>query len=208
MSIVPSGKRRFMVAQADLPQMSGGSDLLNDLPGDNLSIDNLSNMAQDQEETTFDDEPSLMATIIEFYSSLGYPPRRLQEFKDKFYEEKGSKDGDTNVTMTLPDRLYGKDRAIPKSKIKEFIDEIESKFGLSFIDYKRSNMQLIMNFSSRNPQEDMSDQPGDILDQVYGKPSSGGSKGSSKKASTTKELIKENKDKMIFNLLKILGDKK
>jgi len=144
------------------------------------------------------DKPSLTRAIFQFLSEhAGYPPRRLQEFKSQFYDETGSKGGATTVSITLPDLMYGRDEQIPSQALKGLIEQIEGKFGLSYVDYKRSNLQVVLNFSSSDPTaEQFQDQDsGDILDQVYGAPAK-----SSKEAATIEELIKMSKNNVIAKL--------
>lgn len=183
----------------DSPEMQGD-------PG----MEHEPDMLDEQESPVVDDgeQENLSKVVFNFLAGLGYPPRRLHEFKEQFFDERGSKDGNTQVTVTIPDQVYGSDQPIPKPKMKELVDAIESKFGLSFVDYKRSNLKLVLNFSSVDPNaERLEEGPGDVLDQVYGKPKKGNSKGKSPtEAKSLQEMIKTSKSDYLENLMRIVGD--
>lgn len=150
---------------------------------------------------------NLGTVVFKFLEGIGYPPRRLHEFKNQFFDERGSKTGDTQVTITLPDEVYGSNQPIPKPKLKQLVDAVEKRFGLSFVDYQRSNLKVILNFSSTDPAAaEMQEGPGDVLDQVYGKPQNA-SKNQSKAASTINEMIKGSKNDLVATLKKIMGGK-
>ena len=147
-------------------------------------------------------------TVFDFLVSLGYPPRRLQEFKSQFVSETGSANSGTQVSIVVPDEVYGKNMQIPREKMKQFVQTVEKNHGLSFQDYKRANEQLTFNFMTADAaqQQSLEDAgPGDILDKVYGKPGKG-SKGkpNPKQAGTIQEFIKESKSNSIPQLLRIL----
>ena len=221
MALVPAGKRRIMVAQrfdaSMQPMQSPGFDNLNtddtqqylqDMP--NTATEEMENQI-DQEIDKEEDigEPNLVQHISEFLISVGYPPRRLQEFKSQFVEETGSAGGSRQVTITLPDQLYGKDSPIPMPKLKEFVESTESKFSLYFENYKRSDQKLTMNFISSDDKQrrdsEESQAPGDILDEVYGQPRKKDNMNHS--ADNIQNMIKESKNNLVTNLLKILETK-
>lgn len=149
-----------------------------------------------------DQGANMSKIVFKFLEGLGYPPRRLYEFKNQFYDERGSKDGETQVTVTLPDQIYGSDNPIPKDKLKQFIDVVEAKLGLSFVDYQRSNLRVTLNFSSASQEINEDELQGDVLDQVYGKPKNG-KKNPRKKASAPsfREMIKSSKNDLVASLL-------
>jgi hypothetical protein len=215
MALVPAGKRRMMVAQAapsPMAEQAGEMSLpegmtAQDLPTAGNEVDQLQrqvDQAEPQQEEPAD-ENDTRTTIFEFLVGLGYPPRRLQEFKSQFVSETGSAGAGTQVTVKLPDEVYGKNVQIPREKIKELVQAIEQKHGLSFRDYKRSNEELVLNFISADAaqQQAMEDAgPGDILDKVYK------SKGArSREAMTIQELIKESKDRQAHILKLVVGAK-
>jgi len=209
MALTPVGKRRTMVAQSYLTPGSqndmGGINaqdaqtFTQQTPADEPGAAAVNQMDNPEDQAMQEsDKPSLTRAIFNFlHQKAGYPPRRLQEFKSQFYDETGSKGGATTVSITLPDLIYGRDEQIPSEDLKELIQQIESQFGLSYVDYKRSNLQVVLNFSSADPtEEQLQDQePGDILDQVYGAPAN-----KSKEASTIQELVKLSKNNFIAKL--------
>jgi len=228
--LVPSGKRRLMVAQTmpsptsemageldttgiDPEQVPSAEDPGNEQP----NIDQLENQVDQLEEQQNNEEQppvqqntnegDIRHTVFEFLVGLGYPPRRLQEFRSKFVSETGSANSGTQVTLVLPDEVYGKNTQIPREKLKELVQIVEQKHALSFQDYKRANEQLTLNFISSDAaaQQSMEDAgPGDILDKVYGKPAGGGKgKPNMKNAKTITELIKESQEKQ-YNLMQLV----
>lgn len=195
MSLVPSGKRRIMVSQYT-PEESLGHQI-DDVDMGEANIQDLQEQVQDAEETT-EGNSDVRSIVFDFLVNLGYPPRRLHEFKSQFVSETGSADGGTKMTVVVPDKLYGKDSQIPKEKIKELINKIEH-FDLSYVNYERKNEQLTLQFvSSEEAKKDsLEDEgPGDILDKVYGK---------GKKANTIQEFIKRSQDLQMERLRKIIG---
>ena len=237
MALVPNGKRRLMVAQtapSPTAEMAGQVDLEGVEPGDAAAMqegqqpdesaalqqeDPAGQMQRDVDQQqaeqgdaqarTGGKDGDIRQTIFDFLVGLGYPPRRLQEFKSQFVSESGSANSGTQVTLVLPDEVYGKNMQIPRDKLKELVQMVEQKHGLSFQDYKRANEQLTLNFMTADAaqQQSLEDAgPGDILDKVYGKPS-GGKKGKMgpKGAKTIQEFIKEAKDKQYETLKKLIG---
>lgn len=220
MALVPSGKRRLMIAQmgpamqqgldsVDIPNEAAALNEAEQVPGEEqIEIDELQNDVEDVQEEA--GPPSLTKFIFNFMAEkLAYPPRRLQEFKSQFVNEQGAKGQPSKYTVTLPDQVYGKEQEIPAEMLKFLVNGIEQKFGLSFVDYKRADLKLILSFSSEDPaaRQSLEEGPGDILDQVYKSPG-GKNKGSSNlsaTASTLNEMIKENKGSMAAYLQKVLG---
>lgn len=218
MALVPTGKRRLMIAQMD-PSMGPRADAVelpetsqdlvqepSEVPGEEqIEIDEM----EDDVENEMQDSgpPSLTKFIFNFMAEkLGYPPRRLQEFKSQFVNEQGAKGQPSKYTITLPDQVYAKEQEIPPEILKALVNGIEQQFGLSFVDYKRADLKLILSFSSEDPaaRQALEEGPGDILDQVYKSPG-GKNKGSnlSAAAATIHEMIKMNKDQMVEQLKKL-----
>ena len=238
--LVPNGKRRLMVAQAapnPTSEMAGDVDLAGveqgntqfTQPEEQVSPDpkaesaelsaedpagQLEGEVQQQEaaETQSGQEGDCRQTVFDFLVSLGYPPRRLNEFKSRFVSESGSANAGTTVNIVLPDEVYGQNKQIPREKIKEIVQIIERKHGLSFQDYKRANEELTLNFMTADAAQQASLEdagPGDILDKVYGKPSNGKGKGGKPvRAQTIQEMIKESKDRQLNTLKLLYGSKK
>ena len=222
MALVPAGKRRIMVSQrfdaSMQPMQSPGFDDIdtNDAQSlyDPTATSELEGQAEqakvEQEMSEEISEPNLVKHISDFLISLGYHPRRLQEFKSQFVEETGSAGGSRQVTVTLPDQIYGKDSPIPMSKLKEFVKSTEDQFALYFENYKRSDQKLILSFISSDDKQrrdaEETETPGDILDEVYKSPSSKDPthKGADLDNFTMKHMIKESKNNLVMSLLKIL----
>jgi hypothetical protein len=211
--IVPVGTQRIMEAQAP-PPMAQPARL--DMPEDMdvSQLDGFSDPADEiqqeideseQQSEMSGDKSDIRATVFNFLVGLGYPPRRLQEFKSQFVSESGTPSSGAEVTLKVPDEMYGKNMPIPREKMKEIVQEVEQKHGLSFTNYTRQNEELTLKFISQDTadRQSLEDQsPGDILDKVYGKPSGG-----QKSARTIQELIKSGESKRFFTLKALLGDK-
>lgn len=210
--IVPVGNQRIMEAQA-MPSMAQPAHL--DMPEDMdvSQIKGLNNPADEIQQEIDESEQSEMSdsgsdirkSVFDFLVTLGYPPRRLQEFKSKFVSETGTVDSGTKVILKIPDEVYGKNMPIPREKMKELVQNIEQTHGMSFTDYSRANEELILNFISQDTadQQSLENQgPGDILDKVYGKPTV-----DHKSAKTITELIKEGDNKRFRILQALLGDR-
>ncbi len=167
---------------------------------------------QETDQAQTGQEGDCSQTVFDFLVSLGYPPRRLKEFKSRFVSETGSANAGTTVNLVLPDEVYGQNQQIPREKIKELVQTIEQKHGLSFQDYKRANEELTLNFMTADAAQQASLEnagPGDILDKVYGKPSGGkGKGGKAARAQTIQEMIKESQDRQLNTLRLIYGSKK
>lgn len=211
MSLIPAGRRRIMVAQNyDSPFMQENQGFSGiDVP-ENINVDHLKENDElyrggdyiaDIPEKNDPSDPDLVNHIFEFMSKeLGYPPRRLNEFRSQFVNEEGGKGEPTQYTITLPDQVYGKNSRIPGKKLKELVRSIESEFGYSYERYKRSDLKITLEFVHFDNPEDNPDIKEenetslDILDEVYGSPSG------NKKAFTINELIKESKDSLINHI--------
>lgn len=222
MAIVPSGKRRLMVAQAapdPMTEQAGDIDTTGVQPGDQFTDpaltkpleDPAGEMQQEVDEAEVEMQESggegdIRQTVFEFLVDLGYPPRRLYEFKSQFISEQGSPDRGTEITVKIPDEVYGKNMPIPRDKMKILVQAIEQTHGMSFQQYRRQNEELIFEFLSADAAraQSMEDAgPGDILDKVYGGPGK-----QQRSAQTINEMIKESKNRQVDMLRRVLGDKK
>ena len=157
-----------------------------------------------------DDDDSLVQYVFNKMEDLGYPPRRLEEFSDEFVEEQIFPAGNREVTITMPDRYYGKRKSLSHKDIQAIIQEITAKFGLSFVQGSREGKKLSLEFTSaQSPELDEEGEEGegvgttDVLDEVFGERKS--KKGQKKKASsgvqTLQEMLRDNQDN-ILSLLK------
>ena len=145
MAIVPSGKRRTMMAQRyDSPQGVGPDAVdMGDLQSDQLRLPPQDDqIKQEEEQGVASSDSSLSKYIHEFLEALGYPGRRLQQYKSEFVVEKGGGDGNIQVTVKIPDQVYGKDMVIPRGKLNEFVNAVSDKFGLHLNDYVRKDQSV------------------------------------------------------------------
>jgi hypothetical protein len=233
MIIVPNGTKRIMVAQtfgqtmAD-PQL-GSKELEKFAPNAGQSTqNNLTGVeqtpqipdglfGQEKTENSDDGSPDITDYIYKKLQSFGYPPRRLEQFENKFIDEKMYPGGLREVSITIPDRYYAKRRRLGDKDISKMVEEIGSTFGLSFVDAQRKDKSIIMNFTSQPEQNDENGEDaamGDVLDEVYGSPSSSdvkskksnGKKPASKTAYTMNELIKDSKEDLVRILIKTLKE--
>ena len=224
MAIVPNGTRRMMVAQTLGQQPAFNPQL------ENLNMDKQPAPAQATEgEASYlpkglfneeqssdgigDGPPDITEFIFSKLERFGYPPRRLEQFENKFVDEKLYPGGLREVSITLPDRYYAKRKRLSDSDIASIVKEMQSQFQLNFVDAERKDKNLTMNFTSQVQKDENEDEAlaGDVLDDVYG----GGEGGSSKQkknkktqASTINELLKYNKENLFQTMLTILKGKK
>lgn len=231
MALVPSGNRRFMFAQSEPatdaaeqfdtggidPNAMPTTDPPSQIPESGGNAHELKQQVDEiEQEQKKEDEPEdgddIRETAFEFLKSLGYPPRRLQEFKSQFVSETGSADGGAQVTMTLPDEVYGKNKQIPRDKIKELVKNVEQKHDLSFQQYQRQNEELTLEFiSAEQSQQDAADEeeegPADILDKIY-KGSSSSDNSKKAYAKSIQEFINEQKENQYELLRAVVGRSK
>lgn len=214
MRLVPSGNRRIMIAQITGQESPVGVDFGNQAqpvvkPAGNVALEKPTASeasAEPQQETR--DNGDLSSYLFNKLTQFGYPPRRLESFEDKFVKEHINREGGHEVTVVVPDRYYGKKQRISRKDLSAMIKEIEGKFGLHFIDAERDEMKLTMNFNSEDPNAEMADQQGSLLDdtlsQVYGpgkEETLRTHKSKSRKdAQTLNEMLKQSK-KHIFEVL-------
>jgi hypothetical protein len=208
MAIVPSGRRRTMMAQRyDSPHEVGPDAVdMGDVTSDQLRLPQQEVPAEDPDQGVASSDSSLSKFIFQFLEGLGYPGRRLQQYKSEFVVEKGGGDGNIQVTVTLPDQVYGKDTVIPRSKLNEFVNAVNSKFGLHLNDYVRKNQKVEMNFSSEDVSTEDTVMNQDILDDVFGRrdgPGSGSDSNLSAAAETLPEMLKMSKSGLVELLLDI-----
>ena len=228
MRLVPSGNRRIMVAQSINPNQDVGIDFGNgveSLPGmpAEQSISNPEIASQDSLNSsdkmnhhTDDKNQDVTQYIFEKLVSLGYPPRRLDAYEEEFVKEKIFPGGSREVAIVIPDRYYGSKKRLSNDDFSSMIEEIQSKFGLQFVDAERSDLKITMNFSSPTPKSE-DDEDGafadDILSQTYGPSKSQKSekkqdKGYRKAASegmTISEMIGDAKT-ILYNRIRKVGE--
>jgi hypothetical protein len=203
--IVPSGTKRKMFAQSLLEDpaqevtFQDGSqfsteDEFSGYAQDEPSVEEQAGQAGQEEQTEQIDgaSPDIVQYIFQKLESWGYPPRRLQQFEDDFLDEHIYSGGGKEVTIVLPDRYWGKKARLKDDDVNATVQEIQNQFGLLFVEAKRTNKQITLEFTSQgagNSEDEEVEVETDILDEVYGTPKKG--KGKKKAAASTSELIKE-----------------
>jgi len=194
--IVPSGTKRKMFAQSLLEDpaqevsLQDGSHFLTE--DELLGYDQGSPSIEEQTEQTEQingDSPDINQYVFQKLESWGYPPRRLQQFEDGFLDERIYSGGGKEVTIVLPDRYWGKKARLTDDDIKATIQDIQNQFGLLFVEAKRTNKQITLEFTSQGASDSEEEEvETDILDEVYGTPKKGKKKAT---AISTSEMIKE-----------------
>ena len=224
MAIVPSGTRKMMVAQTSGQQPAFNPQL------ENLNMDKPQVSPQEGEGSSYlpkglfneekssdgmgDGPPDITEFIFSKLERFGYPPRRLEQFENKFVDEKLYPGGLREVSITLPDRYYAKRKRLSDSDIASIVKEMQSQFQLNFVDAERKDKNLTMNFTSQVQKDENEDEAlaGDVLDDVYGGGGEGGSfkqkKNKKTQASTINELLKYNKENLFQTMLTILKGNK
>jgi hypothetical protein len=234
MSIFPNGKLRVQVAQAfqqdqavnqfgnagNAPQppqedvkfpkgtLTGG------IGGDKVEgtpqMATFKDLGVNEEPKKSDKSNDISEYIREKLESFGYPPRRLEQFEDEFVHEKIFQGGLSEVSIVIPDRYYASRNRLSQDDFQNIVKDIQTKFGLNFIDADRKDKKITMNFNSQ-PKASESDNEeefgGDVLDEVYGAPASPTKKKKSeqpktKEAQTLNEMMKLSKKSLIETLLK------
>jgi len=235
MTIVPSGKTRMMMAQVmgdsmpqnfapeeNKPAMDPFPRTL-PLPEENNGIDSSQNdksLIEEPpmeepvaEDTSNDGKMTLTTFVFKKLVEFGYPPRRLEEFKAKFVNQDISADGIETVKIEMPDKKYpdpttGKADTIETSDLTGIAKEVGRSFGLNFTGAHRADGKWTIDFSSAKVEQEPEDGAiGDSLDDVYGNPGKNFTKNRDKAAKVETEM-KLNKDAVINELIKIIGEKK
>ena len=147
---------------------------------------------QEQEEDT---DTDILDYIMKKLESFGYPPRRLNEYKEEFVSEKLLPGSARDVTIVFPDMYYGKGKRLRGEDISQIQEEIQSKFGLSFKDGERKDKKVFLNFISQDQEGDPEKEQGagDELEIAFGGGATEKAKPKKKKAETQKEMMKSAK---------------
>ncbi len=234
MNLVPVGKTRVMVAQNFSSPLSQGyseRSIVDEDSGPN-GIETGKAMEEDINDTIINDDVSigeqeteqlapernsrktLTTYVYEKLESYGYPGRRLQEFKAEFVKESISPEGVKDIQVVIPDKKYPDEKGytdtIENEELKEISHEINKMFGLNFNGAERADGKWTIKFTSadlKDPEEPISR---DNLEDVYGKPDKSKTEQSRQKpiraAFTLKEMVKEQKSKIVSKLKKIIGE--
>lgn len=218
MAIVPSGKRRQMMAQnfeddqlssVNLDNSNMDMSTFESFNEDNAKVDEGDFKGTEMPDAGGSQESSDVGTyIFNKLESFGYPPRRLEEFENEFINEKIYPGGVREVTIIIPDRYYGMKKRLSTSDFSEIVKEIQSNFGLNFIDAERKDKKISMNFTSQSTkekdgEEEENEFAGDVLEEVYGPgDSSRKGKAKSKSAMTMQDMLKMSKEKLVEKIFK------
>jgi len=213
MAIVPSGKRKLMVAQIPGQQQALNPQL------ENMNMDKPSTSLDDASTSflptgLFDDKgedggeqssPDITEYIFKKLESFGYPPRRLEQFENKFVDEKLYPGGIREVAVILPDRYYAKRKRLRDKDVASIVKEMQDSFQLNFVDAERKDKNLKMNFTSQSQKDENEEEimDGDVLDDVYGGGTDSKPK-KTKKAQTINELLKMGKNNLFHQMLAII----
>lgn len=191
--LTPTGNRKCMVAQSYMNEDFGEKD---------LSLDDI-DFSKDEDENQTKNEKSVSEFVFDFLVGLKYPPRRLEDKKNKFVTEEGGPDGSLKIDIKLPDQVYGEGKSIPRNKLQNFVKDVENNFGLKYQTYKRSDGQIDISFSSSEERSEENEiQENDILDKIYGTGSS--EESINKSAYSMPELIKLGKNQLFYQLMEKL----
>ena len=177
--LIPRGKKRIMVAQkylpgVDLPQeVKGLEEVEPSIPvmEEEASIqDSMEEIGVEPVEDEGDND--VLSYVLQTMESLGYPPRRLEQYEDNFVKEELFPDGGRNVTIVMPDRYYGKKQRLSQKDIHSLIQDMNSKFGLTYTGGEREDKKLTFNFTSEQiaSTEEEDEFAGDVLEDVFGGP--------------------------------------
>lgn len=149
--------------------------------------------AMEQQDEGGDIDTDILDYIMNKLEGFGYPPRRLQEFKDEFVSEKLLPGDARDVSLVFPDMYYGKGKRLKKDDVNNIIEEVQNQFGLAFKDGERKDKKVFLNFISQSQaggSEEEEQGMGDELDVAFG---GGVEKPKSKKkkaAQTQTEMMK------------------
>jgi len=216
MAIVPSGTRKLMVAQAFGQQPAFNPQLENmNMDKPMSSTDDASGsflpkgLFDNKEDNDGGSSPDITEYIFKKLESFGYPPRRLEQFENKFVDEKLYPGGIRELSITLPDRYYAKRKRLADKDVASIVKEMQDQFQLNFVDAERKDKNLKMNFTSQTQKDENEEEvmAGDVLDDVYGGGEGPSKQKKNKKASTINELLKHNKEDLFQTMLSILKGK-
>lgn len=146
-----------------------------------------------EEDTETDVDTDILDYIMKKLEGFGYPPRRLNEYKEEFVSEKLLPGAARDVAVVFPDMYYGKGKRLKRDEISKITEEIQSQFDLIFQDGERKDKKVFLNFVSRGQEGDSEEEmgAGDELDVAFGGGSAEKSKSKKKKvAETQSEMMK------------------
>lgn len=228
MYILPSGKKKQIIAQVLQNQLDGFSNYFpqdkqidkkypyvdsEKIQGQGKKNDFI-NQFNDLQKKEYDKDrlskkdgnDDLMEFIFDKIEEFGYPRRRLYDFEEKFITEKLMPNSLREITIIVPDRYYGENKRLSEKDVKDLIENIKTKFNLNFVEGERKDKKLTMKFNSSNEENRVREEGEeeveriDELDEIFGEGTSSNSKKKDKKINK-KAPIMSQKD-MFHNELK------
>lgn len=216
MPINPSGKRRVMEAQSTLGMdnqwgVQGMEQSPDEQPAQGGVEDAPQTDIQMEAEAPAEDESDdLRGYVMKKMESLGYPPRRLEQFSDEFVEEEIFPGGVRDIKITIPDRYYGTRKSLSDKDLSQIIEDIQTKFGLQLASAKRREKKAVMQFQVQlkgKGEEEEEIAQKDDLDEIFGTPKSAKPQKKDKVvAQTIGELVTANRNDMFERLLSTLPE--
>ena len=198
MTIVPAGETRLMVAQTYADPLSSGYDqqydeARSDVPPTDMPFTNdiqpIENVQEDipVDETQTDtieeqksnmrqDDSNMKGYTFNLLLDMGYPGRRVTEFKDRLVKQEISADGTISYTMEIPEETYpdpqtSKTHILSDSDILKITQNVKEKFGYEFNGASRGDDKITIKFISAKTSDEENVEVVDNLDKVYGNPS-------------------------------------
>ena len=243
-SIFPSGNRKVMQKQSYSQDFNKDTELGNfqpkqtppilqgngnvNAPEEGLSA--LQQPIQEQPQTLngiqenkhpSQNQQTLLKYIISVFSKspFNYPPRRLQQYKDKFIQQTLHPGELKSVKITLPDEYYGTGNPLSDSDVVKIKNGISQRFELKFNSGSRKQRKLILDFSSIGPQAQAAQAAAqnpneDTLDQIFGKATNESKNNKNPKinknkfAQTHQQMLKTASNILFQKLLKVKNENK
>lgn len=216
--IQPRGKRKYVQAQAQdlynledsiFSNMNSTLDDVNPSQGLNgkSSFFDQESAIKGKEEQKVDSDSDILDYIVKKLETFGYPPRRLNSFKDEFITEKLLPGSARDISLVVPDRYYGNpNKRLSSKDLSGIIEEVQSKFNLVFRDGERKDKKVFLNFNSPAESDGLEGEEtmGDDLDEIFGTPSDGPKKKekTKKMAETQYEMMKRAKSQSFNKITK------
>jgi len=180
MAIVPSGKRRLMVAQTmATPEYGIGEDFGSpgSTPAESVVAPQNPQEAQniqDPQDPTQDQEPgnkitnetpepakngeqaSLRKFILSFYADvMNFPPRSVMKHKEDIVVRDIDAEGQSSISIIIPNEYYGSGNEFDRDDVARFANTIKEKFDLFFMGAKDDGKVWKFEFTSREPENQL-----------------------------------------------------
>jgi len=206
----PNGKRRYVKAQGMDNYTSEDSFFTDITPEESEAPQGLGSelgslfdpeSAMEQHDDGGDVDADVLDYIMKKLEGFGYPPRRLNEYKDEFVSEKLLPGDARDVSLVFPDMYYGKGKRLRKEDVNTIIEDVQTQFGLSFKDGERKDKKVFLNFVSQGQEGDGEEEQGigDELDVAFG--------GGAEKPKAKKKKVAETQSEMMKTSISDAFDK-